>query len=151
MKTIQIQKITLVKEDSRIYEKQILSSEEMNYTIRNCIEQMKFELNYVEHFFLIGMNNAHKIQIFAHISTGGCTSTIVDTKVIFSHLLLSGCNCFAICHNHPSGEIKPSEADLNLTKKIKDGASILDLRLLDHIVLSGTDKKYYSFADEVKI
>ena len=145
---IQTQKLKLVSEPSTIYGEKITSSTEMNKMFRSLIEGANFDLSYQEHFFIIGLNNANVVKIFAHLSSGGCTSTIVDTRILFSHLLLSGCTQFAICHNHPTGEMRPSDADRLLTTKIKEAGKIIDVKLLEHIILSGTNDSYYSFADE---
>lgn len=148
MKTIQTQKLKLVQEPTQFYGEKILSSSDMNKQLRSLIESANIDIAYQEHFVIIGMNNVNKVKIFAHISSGGCTSTVVDTRIIFSHLLLSGCTCFAMCHNHPTGEMRPSDADRKLTQKVKESGIILDVKMIDHIILSGINNDYFSFADD---
>lgn len=81
------------------------------------------------------------------VSQGGMTGTVVDPKLIFSHALKALACTILICHNHPSGNRQPSQADIDLTTKIKEGCKLLDITLLDHIILT-EDEGYFSFADE---
>ena len=81
------------------------------------------------------------------LSTGGVTGTVADPKLVFAAALkVNACNII-LCHNHPSGNVKPSTADEQLTQKIKEAGKYLDLPVVDHIIISGEDI-YYSFADE---
>ncbi len=80
------------------------------------------------------------------ISEGGTSGTVVDPKKIFKMGLLRQASSIILCHNHPSGNLKPSEADIKITKKIKEAGDIMDIKVLDHIIVSETS--YYSFADE---
>lgn len=99
-----------------------------------------------EEFWIILLNNSNKIiQKFA-LSKGGITGTMVDLRLLFKNALAFNAVSVILAHNHPSGKLAPSEADLSITKKIKSGASTLDLKLLDHLII--TEKSYYSFADE---
>jgi DNA repair protein RadC len=82
----------------------------------------------------------------SEISTGGFAGTVADPKVIFSIALKACASSIILSHNHPSGNLKPSQADLNLTRKIKSGGELLDIAVLDHIIL--TSDSYFSFADE---
>lgn len=145
---IQQQKLSLVSEDLCTLSKEpILTSNEMQRQIRILVNETGFDISYQEHFFLLGFSMNNRLRIFAHISTGGITGTVVDPRIIFSHLLLSGCTQFALAHNHPSGNASPSEADKSITTKLKEGGKILDLRILDHVILVPNEKEYYSFAD----
>ncbi len=81
-----------------------------------------------------------------NISVGGVSGTVVDPKKVFKIALDGGASSIIICHNHPSGNIKPSDSDIRLTKKITEAGNLLDIRVLDHII-SG-DNTYFSFADE---
>jgi DNA repair protein RadC len=74
------------------------------------------------------------------------TDTVVDPKVVLGVVLKCNAHGITLCHNHPSGNLKPNEADISLTKKIKDGGILLDILVLDHIIL--TSENYYSLADE---
>ena len=104
------------------------------------------ELELREQFKAIYLNRANKIVGFYEVSSGGITATIADTRLILKAALdLLACSML-IAHNHPSGNLKPSKADEELTQKIKVAAEFHDIKLLDHIILS--DQGYYSFADE---
>ncbi len=102
-----------------------------------------------EEFWIVYLNNANKVLARERISTGGITGTLVDTRVIFKKGLEVMATAVILCHNHPSGTLKPSESDLQLTRKIKDAGTILDIRILDHLII--TDSSFYSFADEGKL
>ena len=99
-----------------------------------------------EEFWIIFLNNANKIQLKTQMSKGGITGTLVDTRLIFKRALELAATGLILCHNHPSGTLKPSASDINLTNKIKKGGEVLDIKVLDHIII--TEEKYYSFADE---
>lgn len=99
-----------------------------------------------EEFLILCMNNSNKVLGFYKISSGGMTGTVVDVRMIFATAL----NCLAtsiiIAHNHPSGTLVPSDADRNLTRKIQEAGKIMDIKVLDHLII--TDESYLSFADE---
>ena len=99
-----------------------------------------------EEFWIIYLNNANKIQLKTQMSKGGITGTIVDARLIFKKAIELAATGIILCHNHPSGTLKPSSSDIGLTKKIKNGGEVLDIKVLDHIII--TEKQYYSFADE---
>ena len=103
------------------------------------------DINIYESFFILLLNRANNTTGFAKISQGGTAGTVVDIKIIAKYAVESLSSAVIICHNHPSGNIKPSEADINITKKIKDALLLLDISLTDHIILS--ENNYYSFAD----
>jgi len=100
----------------------------------------------IEEFMLLCLNRANKVLGWSRISTGGLSGTVADPKVIFQVALKSNSSSIILCHNHPSGNVKPSEADIQLTRKITQAGEVLDLSVLDHLIL--TDECYYSFADE---
>jgi DNA repair protein RadC len=99
-----------------------------------------------EEFWILLLNRANKIIGKHQISNGGVSGTVADPRRIFQLAIQHLASGLILCHNHPSGNLKPSQADLQLTQKIKAGASLLDINLLDHLIIS--DQKYYSFADE---
>jgi DNA repair protein RadC len=99
-----------------------------------------------EEFWIIILNRAHKVIKTEKISQGGLTGTVIDTRMILKHALDKRATSLIISHNHPSGNRTPSEADINITKKIKNAAEIMDINVLDHIIIAG--QKYFSFADE---
>lgn len=100
----------------------------------------------VEQFKVILMNRNHRVLGIYEASSGGVTGTVADPKLIFTAALKMNACSLIISHNHPSGNLDPSEADKRVTQKIKDGADLLDMKLLDHIII--TNEGYFSFADE---
>jgi DNA repair protein RadC len=99
-----------------------------------------------EVFAVIYLNRANKINHFEIISKGGITGTVADPRIILKRALEEEATSIVLSHNHPSGNLHPSKADENLTYKIKDAAALLDIKLLDHIIVS--DAGYFSFMDE---
>ena len=113
----------------------------------NYIKQFYFDdIEIFESFFLLLMNRANVTIGFVKISQGGTAGTVADIKIIAKYAVDSLASSVIIAHNHPSGETKPSEADLKLTKKCKAGLEMLDIVLHDHIILSADN--FCSFADE---
>ena len=100
----------------------------------------------MEEFSVLVLNRANRVLGYARISQGGLSGTVADPKVIFQIALKSNSCSIIIAHNHPSGNTQPSEADIQLTRKLKDAGAVLDLPVLDHLIL--TSEGYYSFADE---
>jgi DNA repair protein RadC len=99
-----------------------------------------------EEFWILLLNRANKVLEKIIISKGGLASTTADPKIIFKAALNHQAANVILAHNHPSGNLKPSETDIRLTKKLIEGAKILDIAILDHVIF--TDKGYFSFADE---
>tara|TARA_R110001632_G_scaffold10408_3_gene38567 strand:- start:288 stop:974 length:687 start_codon:yes stop_codon:yes gene_type:complete len=102
-----------------------------------------------EEFWVLYLNNSNKVLSKDQISKGGITATIVDVRLLYKRALEISAVAIIICHNHPSGKTNPSEADKQLTQKIKEGGVSLDIKLLDHLII--TEKSYFSFADNGKI
>lgn len=99
-----------------------------------------------EVFAVLFLNRANKINHFEIISEGGITGTVADPRVILRKALEEDAVNIILCHNHPSGSLRPSRADEELTRKIKEAARLLDIEVIDHIIVS--EDGYYSFADE---
>ena len=99
-----------------------------------------------EVFAVIFLNRANKIKHFEIVSEGGITGTVADPRIILRKALDEDAVSIILCHNHPSGSLKPSRADEELTSKIKEASKYFDIRVLDHIIVS--ENGYYSFADE---
>ena len=99
-----------------------------------------------EEFWIILLNRANKVVQKILISKGGQAGTIADPKIIFKAALINNAAFVILAHNHPSGNLKPSQADIDLTKKIKSAGILLDLLVLDHLIFA--DRAYFSFADE---
>ncbi len=99
-----------------------------------------------EEFWVLLLNRANKITSKHLISKGGQAGTIADPKIIFNVALENHAAYIIMAHNHPSGNLKPSQADLNLTSKLKSAGQLLDIPVLDHLIIS--DNGFFSFADE---
>jgi len=99
-----------------------------------------------EVFAVVFLNRANKINHFEIVSEGGITGTVADPRVILKKALEEDAVSIILCHNHPSGSLKPSRADEELTHKIKEAAKYFDIKVLDHMIVSDTG--YFSFADE---
>jgi DNA repair protein RadC len=109
---------------------------------------LQTKLKYYNHevFAVLFLNRANKINHFEIISEGGITGTVADPRIILKKALEENAVSIILCHNHPSGSLKPSRADEELTLKIKEAAKYFDITVLDHLIVS--DAGYYSFADE---
>ncbi len=139
---------TFLRRDS-----QIVTSANAEPLCRSLIPEGQIALR--EYFVMLMLNRANRVIGRSIISIGGMNTTVVDPKMVFLTALSVGAGAIIISHNHPSGSVKPSQADIQLTKRIADGAQILDISLLDHIILSAdpagdplTSRSYFSFAEE---
>ena len=119
----------------------VRSSKEIAGYLKALIKDYHYEV-----FAVIFLNRANKINHFEVISRGGITGTVADPRVILKKALEEDATSIVLCHNHPSGNLQPSLADEELTKKIKEAASYMDIKVIDHIIVS--EDGYYSFADE---
>lgn len=119
----------------------VKSSKEVAVYIQSQLRDLSHEV-----FGVIFLNRANRVKRYEVISTGGITGTVADPRVIFRKALSEEAVSIILFHNHPSGALKPSRADEELTAKIAEGARLLDLRVLDHIIVS--EEGYFSFADE---
>ena len=107
-------------------------------------EEDKMEL--LEAFKVLFLNRANRVLQLLSVSTGSISGTVADPRLILAPALKLGTCAMILSHNHPSGNLKPSKADEELTQKIKNGAAYFDIKVLDHLILSA--EGYYSFADE---
>ena len=128
--------------DGQIY--QVKSSNDASNFFRTIFNQDT--ILWTEESAMICLNRANEVIGYFKVSSGGTASTIMDAKVIFTQALQSGAHSLILAHNHPSGNKKPSDEDISLTKKLKKGATYLDLHILDHIIL--TETSHTSMADE---
>ena len=103
-------------------------------------------IDFLEHFKVMLLNRANRVLGIIEISAGGMAGTVADPKVIFAAAIKSAATGIILAHNHPSGNLKPSHADINLTRKLKSGGELLDISVLDHLIISG--EGFFSFADE---
>jgi len=103
-------------------------------------------MEHVETSFLLLLNRANKVLGWCKISSGGVAGTVVDKKVVFQLALNANASFIILAHNHPSGNLRPSNADIQITKELKEGGKLLDLHIIDHLIL--TSEGYFSMADE---
>jgi len=99
-----------------------------------------------EEFWVIYLNRNNEILKQENISKGGVSGTIADSKIIFKCAIEALASAMILCHNHPSGNLKPSNADIQLTEKLKEAGKMLDISILDHLIIG--EKDYFSFSDE---
>jgi|688.fasta_scaffold349912_1 DNA repair protein RadC len=104
-------------------------------------------INLQEHFIVVYLNKSSRIIGFYRHSTGGITGTVADIRIILAVALKCAATGIILTHNHPSGNVKPSGPDIELTRKIKDTAKLMDIKLLDHLIISAWGE-YFSFADD---
>ena len=102
-----------------------------------------------EEFWILLLNRSNRIIGKSKVSQGGVAGTVIDTKLIMKSAIENLASSIILCHNHPSGNLNPSGSDIDITNKIKTAANCLDMKLLDHIIV--TDHSYYSFLDEGKL
>lgn len=123
---------------------QVKSVASVHEFLRANWDENKIEL--VEQFKVVLLNRAYRVLGLFETSTGGPTGTVADPKMIFTAALKMNANSIILAHNHPSGNLDPSNADKQLTEKIKNAGQLLDIKVIDHMIL--TSESYYSFADE---
>lgn len=130
------------RQSAPLFEKSIVtSSTEVAHYLQTRLRDHKHEV-----FAVLFLNRSNKINNFQIISEGGITGTVADPRIILKKALEEDAVSLILCHNHPSGSLKPSRADEELTFKIKEAAKYFDIKVLDHLIVS--DDGYYSFADE---
>ena len=127
--------------ESTLERPKITSSRDAAHTMQVIIGSLEHE-----EFWVLYLNNSNKIVAKVQISKGGLTGTLVDVRLVFKRALEVAAVGIIVCHNHPSGKLQPSTADKQLTSKIKAAGITLDIKLLDHLII--TEKAYFSFADE---
>ena len=115
---------------------------------RDCFLILKPHLQDIAHeeFWILLLNRANRVIKKYQISQGGVAGTVADPKIIFKHAISELASGIILAHNHPSGNLTASQADIDLTKKIKDAGKLLEIQVLDHLIVAG--QKYFSFADE---
>lgn len=123
---------------------QITSSGDAYDVLMQCWEEGKIE--YIEQFVILLLNRANKVLGVYKVSSGGVTGTVADPKQVFTAALKANACAIIASHNHPSSSLKPSKADEELTRKMKNAGAFLDIKVLDHLIVS--KESYYSFADE---
>ncbi|MFD2941804.1 JAB domain-containing protein [Flavobacterium notoginsengisoli] len=135
-----------------VYKTKVKSSERPHITssrcayhlIRDCWDPGKIE--FLEQFKVLLLNQSNRVLGIYQASSGGITGTVVDIRLLFAAALKAGAVGLIIAHNHPSGTLIPSNPDKQITRKIAQAGELLDIKLLDHIII--TSESYYSFADQ---
>ena len=122
----------------------ITSSKDAYLILAKSWDENKIEL--LEQFKVLFLNRANRVLGIYEVSSGGISGTVADPRIIFAAALKANCCSIIISHNHPSGNLQPSRQDEELTEKIKLAGKLLDIKLLDHIVV--TAESYFSFSDE---
>ena len=141
-----------VAEVELIYKSKVKASERPHIkTSKDAADLLKHlwsedKIDFVEQFKVLFLNRANKVLGIFEASSGGVTGTVADPKLIFVAALKANACAIVISHNHPSGNLKPSQSDEQLTLKIKNAGLFLGIKLLDHIIV--TSEGYYSFANE---
>jgi DNA repair protein RadC len=128
----------------------ITSSYQANELAHEIYELSNAKIDLKEYFFIILLNRSNKVISYYKLSEGGISGTIADIRLAFSTALKCVSTAMILVHNHPSGQLKPSDADVRLTKQFIDAGKILDITILDHIIVT-SNNGYYSFADEGQI
>lgn len=133
------------RKEERVEERPAIFSSKDVY---ECLYPIMCDLPTEECWVLL-LNQASKLIDKVRISSGGLSATAVDVRCILREALLKRASAFALCHNHPSGNVRPSKEDDRLTEQVERAAQCMDIRFVDHVIL--TDGKFYSYADEGRI
>lgn len=146
---IRKQKLALKHEQSNVaFEGQIRSSTDSERFARLIWDEDDMAI--LERFYAVFLNAKNEPVSWAEISMGGQRGTVVDMKLLMGHAVLAVACGMIVYHNHPSGSVQPSSADVEMTSKLKECCKIHDIVLLDHLILS-QNGGYYSFADECQL
>lgn len=121
----------------------ISKSQDIHLILKESWNEGKIEL--IEEFKMILLNRSNRVLGLFTVSIGGVSGTVADPKVIFSTALKGNASSIILAHNHPSGSLQPSQADVSLTQKLCSAGLLLDIAVLDHLILTSED--YFSFAD----
>lgn len=139
----------MVRETEAIYAVEQRTKVGQSKDAEETFRRLWSDIDAVESFYAFALNIRHQVLGFKLISIGGVSGCMCDPKVVFSFALqIRGCTSIIMAHNHPSGSLPPSQSDIDLTKRVKEAGKVLELQLLDHIILSPEQNKYFSFADE---
>ena len=141
-----------VAEVELIYKSKVKPSERPQIkSSKDCYQLMtqtwdENKIDFVEQFKVLLLNRANRVLGIYEASTGGLDGTVADPRLIFTAALKANAVCIMLCHNHPSGNLKPSRQDELLTQKVKQAGQLLEITLLDHLIIN--TEGFYSFADE---
>jgi len=126
------------------FDVKLSNSKDVNNLLKS-IWSNKIEMQ--EEFCVLYLNKANRVLGWARVSTGGIAGTVTDTRIIFGIAVKSLASAVILAHNHPSGNLKPSDSDKAMTRKLKEAGKILDITVLDHLIIT-PEGGFYSFADE---
>jgi DNA repair protein RadC len=144
--------LTTVAEVELIYKSRVKPSERPLVNSSGRCYQLLLQtwdenkIDFVEQFKVLLLNRCNRVLAIYELSTGGITGTVADVRLIMTAALKANAVAVILSHNHPSGNLKPSRADIELTAEIKQAGKFLDIQVLDHVIV--TSEGYYSFADE---
>lgn len=124
-----------------IEKKQILKSADIFELLGPYLGDLPYE-----EFWVLFLNRSNRLIEKQKISQGGISGTVTDVRIILRHAIELQASSMIVCHNHPSGGLKPSQSDIDITKKLAEAGKIMDVKLLDHLIV--TDTSFFSFADE---
>lgn len=147
-----IEKMPLMSEVELSYKSKIKKEDRTKVSrSQDCMPLLRYvfddnKIEYIESMAVLLLNRHNEVIGWAKISQGGTSGTVCDPKVVFQLALNTNASGIILCHNHPSGNLQASQSDIALSTKIKQGAKILDLQLLDHIII--TAESHLSMADE---
>jgi len=141
-----------VSEIDLIYKTRVKASERPKINNSKDVANIMFvtwnpdTIEHIEEFKILLLNRSNKVLGIKHVAKGGISGTVTDVRIIMQTAIKANASGIIACHNHPSGNLNPSEADTKITNKIKEAGSIMDIQLLDHVIIT-PDKDYFSFAD----
>jgi DNA repair protein RadC len=143
---------TTISEVQLIYRNKVKASERKKITCSKDAYKVFMEnwnpdiIEFVEEFKILLMNRSNSVLGIMDLSKGGISGTVTDVRLVFQAAIKANASGVIAAHNHPSGNMNPSESDSRLTQKLKDAGNLMDIQILDHLIIS-TDDNYYSFAD----
>ena len=143
---------TTIAEVQLIYKSKVKASDRKKITCSRDAYKIFMEnwnpdiIEFVEEFKILLMNRSNAVLGILDISKGGISGTVTDVRVVFLAAIKANASGIICAHNHPSGNLNPSESDMRLTQKLKEAGNLMDIQLLDHLILT-MDGSYYSFAD----
>jgi DNA repair protein RadC len=144
METTIVREVTINYRNKKTITETLKQPEEVAKVLREILPD-----NSREHFLALYLSGAHKVIGYSIVSTGLANSTLVHPREVFQAAILSGATALLIGHNHPSGEITPSREDRAITKRLKEVAELIGIKLLDHIIV--TDNEFYSFNENFQM
>jgi DNA repair protein RadC len=140
-----------IAEVQLIYKSKVPASQRRKITCSKDVYELLLQnwnantLEYVEEFKVLLMNRSNAVLGIIAVSKGGVSGTVTDVRVVYQAAIKANASGIIVAHNHPSGNLNPSESDTKITNKIKEAGNLLDIQLLDHLIITPED--YYSFAD----